>query len=707
MATPQENRARFQEIANRGLQDRLDADKRARFDEAVRRGLITLPDQPSPKTEPALKTDPDSGPAPKEPELTGMQALEQKLLEVPGMKPLTELAAATNRSIFSMLDFFGPDQVNAALQYFGSDTRVPTLEGSLAEQPGAFMKEEGLGRDIVNATGEMIPAALGVGQLVRSAASSLPKMAAGESAATGTLRQMGSGTAKTDLQAASLAATGGEIGEEVGGAEGKLVGQALAPFTPAAATGLKESVKSSFRGSLDSKGVSQAVDDFAEVGATPTVGQASNKSPFQALETRASQVFGGGAISRQLDDTANKMQSRLGAIADDVSKVKGDVETGRVIQRGIIGDEGFVARFQGKSGDLWGKVDAQIPSDARAKVTASKAALDDLVRNDSFGEALNSPKLSQVKSIFDKVMGRSRINQVSQTREFINDISYKELVSLRRHIGERLGSKELISDVPRAQLKRLYAALSEDVKTVAQSYGAIKQFDRANKFTKAGHKRLDDFVERVANKVELNKVFDSIARGGEGTQALNAMKRSLKPEEWEAVGANVIRRLGKANPGQQDMTGEEFSVNKFLTDWNKLGPAKKVLFSGSPKLNEYSRNLDKIARVSERLKTTTKEGANPSGTGQLVANVSLGSGAVVSAVTGNNVALLGILGTVSINKGLSTLLTNKAFVRWLAQVPDTKNLQKHIARLATVAEGAGFSEQALELVQSLKQGSNE
>ena len=31
MATFEENRTRFQEIANRGLQDRLDDDKRARF----------------------------------------------------------------------------------------------------------------------------------------------------------------------------------------------------------------------------------------------------------------------------------------------------------------------------------------------------------------------------------------------------------------------------------------------------------------------------------------------------------------------------------------------------------------------------------------------------------------------------------------------------------------------------------------------------
>ena len=45
MATPQENLARFQEIANRGLQDNLDPEKRSRFDEALRRNLITAQPQ--------------------------------------------------------------------------------------------------------------------------------------------------------------------------------------------------------------------------------------------------------------------------------------------------------------------------------------------------------------------------------------------------------------------------------------------------------------------------------------------------------------------------------------------------------------------------------------------------------------------------------------------------------------------------------------
>lgn len=43
MATFEEKKARMQEIANRGLQDKLPPEKRAIFDEAIKRGIISLP----------------------------------------------------------------------------------------------------------------------------------------------------------------------------------------------------------------------------------------------------------------------------------------------------------------------------------------------------------------------------------------------------------------------------------------------------------------------------------------------------------------------------------------------------------------------------------------------------------------------------------------------------------------------------------------
>lgn len=616
------------------------------------------------------------------------QAVEPVNNEVPSWaKPIAEMAAAANKSVFQMLDFIGPDNINAVMKLSGSESRVPTLTETLGSD-GGYM-EDGLARDAIRATGATVPTAIVAGQALRSAANALPKMIPGESAGAGMLRQMGQTLPKQDAMAGALAATGGEIGEEIGGAEGKMIGSVVAPMTMAVPSLAKETIKKSVRG-VDGRGVAKAVSDFKEINGSPTLGQATGDPLRQGIETRSSQVFGGGSIRRSIDDTIKKMQSRLTGIADDISKTGGDIEAGRVIQKGITGKDGFVARFQSKSGDLWKKFDSLINPDAPVSATNTKARLDSLVNETEVGKIFNNPIVSKIKTALDESGG---------------SIDYRTFRELRSAIGAKLGNKELISDIPRAELKQLYGAISEDLKAIATSSGddALAALTRANKYTAAGHKRLGDFVERIATKTDLDKVFSAMARGGEGIQSLNAMKRSLKPEEWEVVSANVIRRLGKATDSNQNMSGEVFSVNKFLTDWNKLGRAKKVLFSGSKTLNEYSKNLDKIARVAERVKQAGSEGANASGTGQMVANSGIGFGIAGSAVTGNVWALGGIVSAVAANKGAAHLMTSPRFINWLAQSSTIKDLPKHITRLELIGNADGITEEVAELLGELKQ----
>jgi hypothetical protein len=79
---------------------------------------------------------------------------------------LSELAAASNKSVTEFVDFLGPDTVNAVLSLSGSEYRVPTLTGAL--EPigirGGFM-DEGVPRDIVRAAGSLLPAAAGMKQV--------------------------------------------------------------------------------------------------------------------------------------------------------------------------------------------------------------------------------------------------------------------------------------------------------------------------------------------------------------------------------------------------------------------------------------------------------------------------------------------------------------------------------------------------------------
>lgn len=650
-------------------------------------------------------------PAPAEKKQSLMQKIDSAAMKIPGVPALAEFAAATNKAVFDTVDFVGPGAVNAVLNVAGSDKRVPTLAGTLGSE-GGYM-EPGLGRDVVQAAGKTAPIALGAGQVFRMGAEKLPAIASGgESVARGALRQMGASTAAQDIGYGAAAGAGsvlgGQAGEIVAGNPGRAVGETLgglaAPVAVATAKPAVEGlIKATARGGEQTRArLQQAISDFAEIGRTPTLGQGT-QGIRQGLENLSSKVLGGGPISRALNETGEAMQKRLAQIADDLSGVRGQVEAGRVIQRGIAGDDGFVQRFKTTSGALWHTLDEKIGDAARSKALNTQRALDSLVRGDEFAKALNNPKLEQLQNIFTGYLGKTRINQVTQTRETVDSIAYGDLKALRTQIGEMLGSRELMSDVPRTQLKRLYAALSEDVKEVARQSGALKEFTRANNYTRAGHERIDDFVERITNKVDLDKVYRAVAAGGEGTQALNAMKRSLKPDEWEAVASSVVRSLGKATPGQQDNTEEVFSVAKFLTDWNRLGPGKKVLFSGSDKLNRYSENLDRIAAAAATIKQGAQVMANPSGTGQSMANMGAAVGAMTGLATGNAPMFFSVLVSISANAGAARLMTNPRFVAWLANGTTMKDWPRYIGVLPQIAKSEGLEEEIGSLIQSMQE----
>lgn len=464
---------------------------------------------------------------------------------------------------------------------------------------------------------------------------------------------------------------------------GQVVGQKV--IAPAAA-GVPKSLKFALRGGEESRQkLAKGLADFAEINDVPTAGVVGARTT--GLENQFSKLFGGNPLRQSFKNTQERMQKRLMEIADDISPVKGEVEAGRTIEKGIKGDGGFINRFTDKSDRLWERFNQSIGAQD-VNLSGTSNVLDEVVSSTKVGEVLNNPLLVRVKSALNETNGV---------------VPFEEAKALRSEIGRRLADGQLISDIPRGQLKRIYGALSGDLERLAArtSPEASRAFKRANNFTRAGHNRIDAFVQRTVKKDDLNKVFDAMARGGEGVQALNAMKRSLKPNEWEAVASNVIRRLGKSRPGQQDATGEAFSVNKFLTDWNKLGPGKKVLFSGSRTLNEYSKNLDKIARAAEAVKEGAKEMANPSGTAQSVQNMGAIATAAAGIASGSFLPLTAVMAGIASINGASRLMSSPAFVKWLAQGTTTQNWPGHVARLATLAEQTGYKQDVMDLVELL------
>ena len=621
---------------------------------------------------------------------------------------LAEGVTAANRGVSGIADVL-LSPINVGLQLAGSDRRVglSDLPGvPEIPEPGAFAGS-GLMSQIAQGIGGTIPGVIAGGAALRSAVSLFPAEALSESALLGTARALGRSTVGQDVAAGALSGAGtpigGQAGENIGGDTGRqageLVGGVAAPFAAAIPTALKNLTKKVFAGGeAGFNTIRESLLDFAEIGDTPTLGTAAQNNLISTIENRSKQIFGGAPLTRAFDRVSGSMQKRVSEIADDLSKVSGDVEVGRVIQKGIQGEGGFIDRSLNKSGRLWQNFDNFVSDDAPVVATNTARILDDLVNTTEFGPVLNNPVLTGIRDTLGRTNG---------------EIDYRTFRSLRSAIGEKLGGNELVSDVPKAQLKRLYGALSEDLRGVARASGAPEirpglneaeqALNRANRFTSAFHGRIEDFVERTTNKVDLDKVFNAIAKGGEGTQAINAIKRSLKPEEWEAVAANTIRRLGRATPGQQDAGGEVFSIGKLLTDWNKLGPAKKAIFSGSPRLNAYKANLDRIASAADRFKEAAKEGANPSGTAQAAANITLAGALAGSAFSGSPLAFATIIGAIGTNSAAARLMSSPTFVKWVAQ-GTSSNAQPAaiIASLNKVAEQTGEDEAIQELIEDIR-----
>src|SRR5690606_15161823 len=155
-----------------------------------------------------------------------------------------------------------------------------------------------------------------------------------------------------------------------------------------------------------------------------------------------------------------------------------------------------VGDFKGKSEALYNQIDSLIPPTAPVPVSNTKTALAEL--------AAISPDSPQLTSILVNPTIK-KLNEALETDLTValanggNGIPYDVLKRLRTQVGRKLATTELVSDVPKAELKALYKALSDDMREAAVAAGpnAVNAFDRANQFYAAGLQRIEDVLQKV------------------------------------------------------------------------------------------------------------------------------------------------------------------------------------------------------------------
>lgn len=477
-------------------------------------------------------------------------------------------------------------------------------------------------------------------------------------------------------------------------------GQAAGPLITKGAAAVSKRVL----GGSGGTSMGRTVADFEHVGgATPTVGQASTTAFPDIMEGILANTPGGAGVikrhARSVLEKAEKFIQTQGRVlgAKDV-----DV-TGRMLQKGV---ENFVERFHQKAGKLFGKLNDFVHADEVVSLDNTmqtlKGLTDPVPGAVETSALLANPTLIKIRAALTQDMSQS------------GGITFGVLQDLRSSIGRKLGNTNLLtSDIPLGELKQIYGAISRDMEAIASKIGGdkgLKAFKRANKFYSVGQGRIEDFLQKVANKVDFDRlVRDLEVSGKEGAVRVRAVMRSLTVAERRTVTGTIINRMGRAAPGKQvgEELGESFSLQTFLTNWNKFSaPAKSALFEG-PGFIGVRRNLDTIARVAGKLRENQRAFDNPSGTARAgIGNLLLlggTAGAGVAAGSGNIGVAASTLGVVAMSIIIpnlaARLMVSPRFVRWLAQSTrvSVNGFGAHLGRLIAVHRNADPETQAAVL----------
>lgn len=495
------------------------------------------------------------------------------------------------------------------------------------------------------------------------------------------------------IAAETAAATGAGIGSEAardiapGSAAAPIIGAlagAVAPGTLARLPGMvSQTGKMMVRGGeAGRQRLQQAIADFDRAGTSPTVAQGTQGTLTQYGEAALRYVPGAmGRIRRAAEEQAQAMGTRVREMADNLSPNADEVAAGQAVARGITGPGGFMEGFQRASGRLYTAFDQMMP--AQTPVTPART-LSELSQISA--PIANAPAVSGV-------VANSRIGQVA--RAIADDVAanggvlpYESLKQLRSWVGRQLATPELVSELPRAQLRRVYGALSDDMRNAAaaQGPGALRAFERANRHYQSGIARIDNHLERLTKAgAEPEKIFEALWRGREGETFLARVRRSVPAHEWQTVAATALRRLGQASDSAQNAAGTVWSPETFLTRWNQLSPgARQSLFGGFGSLRQ---DLDAIARTAERMRAQAGILRNSSGTAPATIATGTALTAAGMAISGNVPGLVA-LGTGMLLSNVSArLMTSPRFVRWLAQGMNShpRYMPVMIAQLSAIA----------------------
>jgi hypothetical protein len=178
---------------------------------------------------------------------------------------------------------------------------------------------------------------------------------------------------------------------------------------------------------------------------------------------------------------------------------------------------------------------------------------------------------------------------------------------IRTRIGERLGEPVIAGDTSRAELQRLWGALTQDIEAQVATRGPAAQqaFQDAVDVSRNGHQFIDNVLSKISQGTQARPTGlmpgpaaeRALSTGGAGGQFLQAIRNEM-PDAADALAAYKLRDMAATAPGRPNPTGSQYSPNRFLTESHRsrLAPeAHDALFGADPYVSQQLADLGTVA----------------------------------------------------------------------------------------------------------------
>ena len=321
-----------------------------------------------------------------------------------------------------------------------------------------------------------------------------------------------------------------------------------------------------------------AVANKYNINATPGV---LGSRFMQQIDATSQKVLGGVDAWQK---SAAEMMEGVGRMIDDFHVSLGGKSNPEAAGQQLINKaKTYVDNFQRTSEDMYKAVDNLIPAGARVPALKTRDFL--AAYRDRFA---NDPKIA-------KILRDPKMGALADAAETMGqNMDYKTISSLRTLVGGKIKDRETIGDMSQGDLKKLYAALTDDMFDGAADFGeeAFKAATDANDFYRAGSVVMEDVVEKhfmTAGKWSTaNESFNSISKVVNDPEKLRRIQLSgvLEEGDFNQVGSAILERVGQATKAGQNAAGDSLSPSRIIAQTDKsVIPAgsQDILFNGSAK----------------------------------------------------------------------------------------------------------------------------